>query len=64
MRRELHRQVNVRLLGMQQLLRRSNRIADMQRRSSQAGGKVTPEPPSLATRAKPSAQPVATHRYR
>lgn len=64
MRRDLHRQVNVTLLSRQQLMRRNNRILDMMKRSSRAGGKITPEPPRTAKHSKPSAQPPPTHRCR
>ncbi|PNW70141.1 hypothetical protein CHLRE_17g707500v5 [Chlamydomonas reinhardtii] len=63
-RREAGRQVALRVLALRQAARKQRSLADAYRTGTQAGCKVTPEPPRVATRCRPSAMPAEGHRYR
>ncbi|KAG2450728.1 hypothetical protein HYH02_004566 [Chlamydomonas schloesseri] len=63
-KREAGRQVALRVLALRQASRKQRSLADAYRTGTQAGCKVTPEPPRVATRCRPSALPAEGHRYR
>ncbi len=62
--RELEREVKGRLLQLRQVNRNKDKMQRSFRNATLAGGKVTPEPPRLATRRSPSVHPPGTYRYR
>jgi len=63
-RKDLVRQVKARLLQMRQAQEYKDKMQRSFKNATLAGGKVTPEPPRLATRRPPSVHPPGTYRYR
>ena len=61
-KKAIHQHIRLRLLQIRQLLKRSAKVQEMQRCGTQAGVKVTPEPPRVAIKARPS--PLPPHAYR
>ncbi len=55
--REAARQVALRVLALRQGAKKARAMADAYRSGTAAGCKVTPEPPRVATRSRPSATP-------
>lgn len=49
---------------MSQLLKRQQRIVDMQSRATKAGAKMVPEQPRTANKTRPGVQPAPGWRYR
>ncbi|KAG1663291.1 hypothetical protein FOA52_006332 [Chlamydomonas sp. UWO 241] len=62
--RDLARAIKGRLLQLRQAHANKERMQRSFRNATLAGGKVTPEPPSLATRRPPSVHPPGSFRYR
>ncbi|GAX74879.1 hypothetical protein CEUSTIGMA_g2325.t1 [Chlamydomonas eustigma] len=62
--REMVRQIKGRLLQLKQINRNKEKMQRSFKNATLAGGKVTPEPPRLATRRTPSVHPPGSFRYR